>query len=97
MPRAQGVLEPYQDYRNSLKKEEADFIEQKAFIRSFVKRIEVDKEQVTLRYTLPLPLNGMTSKSVEVLPIVTLSGAGGTIPRTETDSCLELSGGRGRV
>ena len=49
--------------------EETNLTERKAFIRSFVKRIEIDKEQVTLQYKLPLPMGGDIRKSEEVLPI----------------------------
>ena len=59
------------DLRNLL--EEADLTERKAFIRSFVEQIEIDKEQVKLQYKLPLPMDGRISKS-EVLPIATFGG-----------------------
>lgn len=42
-----------QDLRGLL--EESDFTERKAFLRSFIKRIEVNNEQVTIHYRLPLP------------------------------------------
>ena len=64
-----------QDLRSLL--EESDFTERKAFLRSFIKRIEVDKKQVTIQYHLPLPRGGKEKVTVEVLPIVTLGGAGG--------------------
>ena len=62
--------------------EEADLTERKAFLRSFVKRIEIDKGQVTVNYTLPLPPDGRITESVGVLPIVTFGGEGET--RTPT-------------
>ena len=37
-----------QDLRGLL--EETDFTERKAFLRSFIKRIEINKKQVTIRY-----------------------------------------------
>ena len=61
---------------------EADLTERKAFIRSFVKRIEIDKGQVTVHYALPLPPDGRTSELAGVLPTVTFGGEGGT--RTPT-------------
>jgi len=42
-----------QDLRSLL--EESDFTERKAFLRSFIKRIEVNKKQVTIHYHLSLP------------------------------------------
>jgi site-specific DNA recombinase len=56
--------------------EGADYVERKAFLRSFVKRIEVIKDQVTIRYKLPTPQSGK-NKDVRVLPIDTPGGAGG--------------------
>jgi transposase-like protein len=38
--------------------EEAGLTERKAFLRSFVKRIEIAKGQVTVNYTLPFPQTG---------------------------------------
>ena len=64
-----------QDLRGLL--EEADLTERKAFLRSFIERIEVNKKQVTVRYKLPLPQRGETKEQVEVLPIDTPGGAGG--------------------
>ncbi len=56
---------------------QADLTERKAFLRSFIKRIEVNKKQVTVHYNLPIP-QGMPSKEqVGVLPIETLGGAEG--------------------
>ena len=62
--------------------EEADFIERKAFLRSFIKRIEVNKKQVTIHYNLPLAPNRKPKEQIGVLPIETLGGAGVTIGRT---------------
>ena len=69
-----------QDLRGLL--EEAGFTERKAFLRSFIKRIEVNKEQVTVHYNLPIPQGMPSSEQVGVLPIETLGGEGGT--RTPT-------------
>ena len=54
--------------------EEADFIERKAFLRSFIKRIEVNKKQVTMHYNLPLATNRKTKDQIGVLSIETLGG-----------------------
>ncbi len=52
----------------------ADFIERKAFLRSFVRRIEVNKDTVTLHYKLPVPQEGKKEEEMAVLPIDTLGG-----------------------
>jgi hypothetical protein len=59
--------------------EGADYVERKAFLRSFVKRTEVNKDQVTVQYKLPTPQNGK-NENIEVLPIDTLGGPFGTVP-----------------
>ena len=64
-----------QDLRALL--EEADFTERKAFLRSFIKRIEVDEKQVRVHYRLPMPPDGKVEEQVGVLPIVTPGGAEG--------------------
>ncbi|MFC1962912.1 recombinase family protein [Chloroflexota bacterium] len=64
-----------QDLRGLL--EDADLFERKSFLRSFIKRIEINKKQVTVHYNLPMPKEGKSSEKVEVLPIATLGGAGG--------------------
>ena len=69
-----------QDLRRLLK--EANFTERKAFLRSFIKRIEVNKKQVTVHYNLPIPQDGKSKEQTEVLPINTPGGEGGT--RTPT-------------
>jgi len=51
--------------------EEADLIERKAFLRSFIRRIEVHDGQVTVYYQLPMPPHGKDKEEVGVLPIVT--------------------------
>ena len=50
---------------------------EKSFLRSFIKRIVVNKKQVTIYYNLPIPPEGKKKQSVGVLPIVTSGGAGG--------------------
>jgi site-specific DNA recombinase len=58
--------------------EESELTERRAFLRSFVNRIEVDKGQVTVHYKLPLPQDGKASEPCAVLPTATSSGPGGT-------------------
>ena len=64
-----------QDLRSLL--EESDFTQRKAFLRSFIKRIEINKKQVTIQYHLPLPPGDKEKVTVEILPIDTFGGAGG--------------------
>ena len=70
--------ETIKSYARDLKSllEEADIAESKAFLRSFVKRIEINKSQVVIHYNLPVPYEGET-QAVGVLPMVTPGGAGG--------------------
>jgi len=74
--------------------EESEVAQRKAFLRSFVKKIVIDKDSVKLYYNLPVPPQGRKMEAIGVLPIDTPSGPGGTIPRTETVSCLAPSGGK---
>jgi len=55
----------------------ADFTERKISLRSFIKRIVVNKKQVTIYYNLPMPPDDK-KQSIGVLPIVTPGGAGET-------------------
>jgi site-specific DNA recombinase len=61
---------------------EVDVIESKAFLRSFIKRIEIDGENAKVHYILPMPPDGRVRESLGVLPMVTFGGEGGT--RTPT-------------
>jgi hypothetical protein len=71
-------LNTIKTYANELREilGSASFLEQKTFLRSFIKRIEVDNDKVMIRYKLP---KGGTSSIREesVLPIVSFGGAGG--------------------
>ena len=57
--------------------EEADIVQRKSFIKTFVKRIEVDGGKVVVRYKLPLPDEGRGLSETSVLPIETFGGAEG--------------------
>ena len=46
---------------------EASFIQRKTFIRSFVKRVEVNTEKVIVDYTIPLPVETNRTSTKEVL------------------------------
>ncbi|GAJ16076.1 unnamed protein product, partial [marine sediment metagenome] len=79
----QGVEEVDMDmvksYTRDLKAliEESDIAERKSFLRSFIKRIEINRNEVVVHYHLPLPQNEKGERVREVLPMVTPGGAGG--------------------
>ena len=54
--------------------EEADTITSKAFLKTFIKRIEIKGDEGVIRYTRPVPPHGKTTDRVSVLPIETPSG-----------------------
>ena len=64
-----------QDFRGLL--DEAEVTERKAFLRSFIKRIEVGEKEVRVTYHVPMPLTSPSEGDVQVLPIDTLGGAEG--------------------
>ena len=74
--------------------EESTLAERKSFIRSFVKAVKVTGDEVLLTYTMPFPPEKISKERTGVLYSVHHGGAGGTIPRTETVSCLSPSGGK---
>jgi DNA invertase Pin-like site-specific DNA recombinase len=85
-----SVVKSYaRDLRDLL--EESDYTERKGFLRSFVKRVEVDKSEVTVRYRLPLPPDGSAEDRVSVLPIDTFGGAEVSIGSTSKDFDLIFS------
>jgi site-specific DNA recombinase len=61
---------------------ETSFLESKAFLRSFIRRIEVDGGSAKVHYILPMPPDQRMRESMGVLPTVTSGGEGGT--RTPT-------------
>ena len=56
---------------------EADFVQSKTFLRSFVKKVIVSGNEAKIQYRLPMPPDGKRTQSIGVLPIDTLGGAGG--------------------
>ena len=54
--------------------DEADLITSKAFLKTFIKRIEIKGNEATIRYALPVPPHCKTTDRVSVLPIDTPSG-----------------------
>ena len=63
-------LEMVKEYVSSLKTllSGSSFIEQKSFLRSFIKRVELNVPQIVINYTVPLPVKGLTTTE-EVLRI----------------------------
>ena len=57
---------------------ESEHTERKAFLRSFVRGITITGGQGKIRYVMPLPPDGKRTGYLEVLPIATLGGPGGT-------------------
>ena len=70
---------------------EADILESKAFLRSFIKRIEIDGGSAKVHYTLPMPPDGRMKESLEVLPMVTLGGDRGIRTPDPCDANAVLS------
>ena len=65
-----------EDLKGLLK--EADIIESKSFLRSFIKRIEINKSEGIIHYSLPVPSCRGDMQSAGVLPIDNYGGAEGT-------------------
>ena len=78
------AVRSYVDRPSQIILEESEVAQRKAFLRSFVKKIVVDKEKVKLYYNLPVPPDGRKMETVGVLPIDTPSGDRGI--RTSTKS-----------
>ena len=65
-----------EDLRELLSK--GTIVEQKAFLRSFIKRIEVHHPHIALEYTIPLKRQKVELLSREVLPFETRGSPGRT-------------------
>jgi hypothetical protein len=59
---------------------EGEFFEGRGFLKSFIKRIEIDYPQVEVTYTIPIMQK--SPRDSEVLSIVTYGGVILSIPRT---------------
>lgn len=65
-----GLIQKYvEDIRKLLA--ESPIIEQKAFLKSFVKDIQVGKDTVTVNYNLPMPPASSDRDTVGVIPFIT--------------------------
>jgi len=63
---------------------ETGFTERKTLLRSFVKRIIINRDRATIHYNLPMPPDGKRKQSVGVLPIDTPGGADVSIGRIDS-------------
>ena len=85
-----AIVKTYaQDLRALLN--QANLTERKAFLCSFIKRIEVNKKQVTVHHNLPIPQGMPSSEQVGVLPTETLGGDRGTRTPNLCDANAALS------
>ena len=74
-------LETIQEYVSSLKVllGSSSFMEQKSFLGSFIRSVELNEPKVVIDYTMTLPINGFTTTQ-EVLRIDKYGSPGGTAP-----------------
>ncbi len=64
-----GVVREYvQDLKQLLR--ESSIVERKAFLKSFVERIEVDNSEMKVIYSIPMPPDHPAMETVGVLPFV---------------------------
>ena len=62
------VMDHYvEDLRSVL--ESASFLECKSFLRTFIRRIDFDKQQVGIEYTVPMPVCDGKTQTTEVLHV----------------------------
>ncbi len=74
------IVKSYAEDLKSLLKE-ADITESKTFLRSFIKRVEINKSEAVIHYNLPVPPYWSEKQLAEVLPIDTFGGAKRTFPQ----------------
>ena len=73
--------------------EESDFTVRKAFLQSFVRKIFVDREKVTVYYKLPLLSDGGLKEKISVLPIDAFGGPKGSFAKPKIETFFELTVG----
>jgi hypothetical protein len=61
---------------------ESSFLQRKTFLRTFIQKIEVNPETVTVDYTLPIPIDKDRTSSKEVLYINRIGSPSCSIYRT---------------
>ena len=68
LPDTEEIARYVADFRDFLK--DGTIPEKKALIRNFVEGIEVEGDEATLTYTVPMPSDGVTRESASVLDFV---------------------------
>ena len=81
LPDTEEIARYVADFRDFLK--DGTIPERKALIRNFVEGIEVEGDEATLTYTVPMPSDGVTSESASVLDFVKSGPPNLTVDRTE--------------
>ena len=86
----EGVVKAYvEDLRALL--EESSIMEQKAFLKSFVQRIEVGDSDVKVIYTIPMLPGGPITETLGVLPFVQNGSPNITFPHQKVETFLEVA------
>ena len=83
------VLRYVQDLKTLLFK--GSFMEQKAFMVSFIKRIEFEPGQIAIDYTIPMPIEKDRTCEREVLSINRLGSPNTTFPHQKVETFLEVT------
>jgi site-specific DNA recombinase len=75
-------IEAIHSYVNDLARilEESEVAQRKGFLRSFVKKIIIDKDKVKIYYKLPVPPDGKRSETIEFCLLIPQVGKGGLEP-----------------
>ena len=68
LPNTEEIAQYAADFRDFLK--DGTIPEEKVLIRNFVEGIEVEGDEATLTYTVPMPSDGVMSESASVLDFV---------------------------
>ena len=85
LPNTEEIVRYVADFRDFLK--DGTIPERKALIRNFVEGIEVEGDEATLTYTVPMPSDGVMSESASVLDFV----KSGPPPLTVDTAVFEMS------
>ena len=80
LPNTEEIAQYAADFRDFLK--DGTIPEKKVLIRNFVEGIEVEGDEATLTYTVPMPSDGAMSESASVLDFVKSSPPTYTVDRT---------------
>jgi len=84
------VVQAYvQDLKGLL--ERSGILEQKAFLKSFVERIEVGESDVTVKYTIPILPDSRPTETVGVLPFIQNGSPIITFPHQKVETFFEVA------